>query len=518
VIRTLGAGITGDATDTNPITGVRIAIRQLDANSYWWSPIDDDFTPPPSVSPVFNAVSAPYGSWTYPVSGLGDDDLISGTSYYITSEATDAAGNVETDFATGSSIFIFDSSSPVTVVTRPQQGGVVVGTAAYYSSFSSMTGTADDYTFLPASRQLNAGLASTAVRVSIKDAVTGSYWHLGNQSFTETDEPASFNNATFVGASSGTWAYSPTGLASALTSLQGHTFIIKSSGTDTVGNVQATTSSQELVFDSSSPVIGIILPAAEISTNTLVLISGTARDLPATLKRVGMAHVDLQIIDLGADTVDGGGDDLYWDDGSSTFSGTPSTTSITVVGQVQVNWSYSIADTAWTSGHRYRIRSTAYDALQNKSSQASVRFVFDSSAPVSVVTRPAEGIGYNGTTNALLTISATADDLPATPLLKAGLDLNKVKINVIKDVDDDNTISIADTNWNGDYSPGTFGPSPVDIALHSDGGVLFSTAAPTWESGRRYFVVIWSEDVHGHAVHGTDRFPFGVRLGDGGGG
>jgi hypothetical protein len=97
-----------------------------------------------------------------------------------------------------------------------------------------------------------------------------------------------------------------------------------------------------------------------------------------------------------------------------------------------------------------------------------------------------------------LTISATADDLPATPLLKAGLDLNKVKINVIKDVDDDNTISLGDTNWNGDYSPGTFGPSPVDIALHSDGGVLFSTAAPTWESGRRYFVVIWSEDVLGN--------------------
>jgi hypothetical protein len=99
------------------------------------------------------------------------------------------------------------------------------------------------------------------------------------------------------------------------------------------------------------------------------------------------------------------------------------------------------------------------------------------------------------------------DDYPVPPLLNAGVNNSRVKINVIKDVDNDNdpNITNGDRYWDGLY-PGSFNQvSAVDIALHNDGGVLFSTAAPTWDSGFRYFVTIWSEDVLGNVETPTIR-------------
>ena len=104
LVRTLGiSGIQGTATDSgSPVAQVRIAIQRLN-DRLWWNSTNVNFTDA-SVTPIFrtgvNIGSLP--SWNYPITSLGDGNLVSGASYYITSEATDSAGNVQTDFSTGS--------------------------------------------------------------------------------------------------------------------------------------------------------------------------------------------------------------------------------------------------------------------------------------------------------------------------------------------------------------------------------------------------------------------------------
>ncbi|MFN0117549.1 MAG: hypothetical protein ACKVQC_04550, partial [Elusimicrobiota bacterium] len=499
------SGILGTAADTgSPVVSMRVAIKKLD-DGLWWNAIDDDFTSA-SGSPLFRSgVTFVAPDWNYPTASLGNDDLVSGTSYYITSEATDSAGNVENDFATGASTFTFDNTSPVTGVTRPLSGGVIYSAEPYYSSLATLSGTADDISTLPLAHNLNAGIGSTGVKVSIYNQDTGFYWAQGAANFSEADISSSFVNATFTGTSSGTWSYAGTGFNAALT--HGHTYVVRSSATDLISNVQVVISSQVFVFDSSAPIVSLVLPAHSVSRNSLTQITGTARDYPIVLKRVGMSSIQLQIIDLGNNHAIGGSganQDTYWD-GVSTFTTTSSTVSISISGQGAVTWSYDNPDDMLQSGHTYRMVATALDALNNTSQQSVSQFVFDSSAPVSNVTRPQEGIGYNGTTNTLLTISATSDDLPSSPLASVGVDPTKVKITVRRDDNNNNVSDVGDLYWDGEY-PGAFDEvGEVIKVLNFDGGNIFSTAAPTWVSGYRYFMEIWAEDNLGNAESRTTR-------------
>ena len=249
-------------------------------------------------------------------------------------------------------------------MTRPTAGGVTFGGEAYYSSIPIVSGIADDFSVLPANRKLNAGISASGVTVSVLDLNTTFYFSQGAGNFSETDQSSSFFSATFVGMSSGTWSYTQPSFNGALTS--GHTYVVTSSATDNVGNVQTSISSQTFVFDSSGPALGIVTPVNSVSVNNLTIITGTARDYPIAPKRVGMSRVDLQIIDLGDDQALGGvgaNADRYWD-GVSTFTAIVSTTPISISGQGQVTWSYDNPDNIWEDGHTYQVRATPVDALE----------------------------------------------------------------------------------------------------------------------------------------------------------
>ncbi|HOW38802.1 MAG TPA: hypothetical protein PLZ76_07825, partial [Bacillota bacterium] len=331
---------------------------------------------------------------------------------------------------------------------------------------------------------------------SVRDDTTGFYWKEATLNFSEADEPPSFYSAEFIGTSSGTWSYSPAGFNAAL--INGHTYIVKSSATDQVGNFQVTVATQSFIFDSSGPMTVVTIPASGVSKNSLTSIEGTARDYPITggLNKVGMARVDLQILDLGNDHQIGGvgnNEDRYYD-GSSTFSVTSSTMVINISGTGEVPWQYDNPDNLWEDGHTYLVRANAFDALGNRNQiTASSQFVFDSSGPLTVITRPAEGVGYNATTNILTTISGTATDLPATPQVNVGVDSAKYRITIRKDADKDNVPSAGDLYW--DWSSNDFDSnSEKIITMRFDGGVYFSTTAPTWDTGFKYFIESWAED------------------------
>jgi hypothetical protein len=145
------AGIHGTSSDAgSPVASIRIAVKDL-SKEKWWNSINTNFTDPSGV-PLF--VSGVTGNpvlpdWNYPITSLGDNKLLSGASYYVTSEATDSGGNVETDYSSGSSTFTFDNTPPLTGVTRPSAGGVVSGGENYYKALPTLSGTADDFTMLP---------------------------------------------------------------------------------------------------------------------------------------------------------------------------------------------------------------------------------------------------------------------------------------------------------------------------------------------------------------------------------
>ncbi len=498
-VNSLGlTGVSGTAADSgSPVTQVRVAIKNLN-NGLWYDSLDDLFEIS-SVGPNFLTGVTGTSNWNYATTALGDGDLLSGTSYYATSEATDSAGNVQADFSTGGSTFTFDNTSPLTGVTRPPAAGVIFSNEAYYRSLSTVSGTADDFTMLPAGRNLNAGIGSANVKVSIKDLNTTSYWKQSNTDFSESDEGNSWVSATFVGTSSGTWSYSGTNFNAALTN--GHTYVVKSSATDLISNVQTSVSSNVFVFDSSAPMAGIVVPSA-VSLNSLTQITGTARDYPfaGALKRVGMDHVEIQIIDLGDDQAIGGAGgnaDTYWD--TSSFAAPSATVTVNISGQGLVTWTYDNPDSIWQEGHTYRVHVTPFDGVANSAATpASAQFVFDSSAPTTTSIRPAEGIGYNGTSNQLINLSATAIDMPVAPKASVGVNTSKVYFTLRRDDNNNNASDGGDQYWDGLY-PGTFDQSgEVVMRMHSDGGVNFSTAAPTWDSGYRYFLETWTEDALGN--------------------
>ncbi|OVE76474.1 hypothetical protein BVX98_05985, partial [bacterium F11] len=503
VINSLGAlGIEGTADDSgSPVTKVRIAVRKLD-DGLWWNSVNDDFTDS-SATPIFRSgvtltPSGPDWDWNYPITSLGNEDLTSGVSYYITTEASDAAGNVENDFQSGSSTFTVDNSNPLSKLTRPIEDAVFYGGEPYYSSLPIISGTADDFTFLPANANLNAGIAPTGVKVSIYSHQLDLYWKETPPGFTEADEGNSYFTVTFVGSSSGTWTYGPAGFNAALT--DGTTYVIKSSATDLVTNTQVVLSTQIFVFDSSGPVTLMQTPLDGVDLKVLTIISGTAQDYPLSpLQRVGMDRVELQIIDLGEDHAFGGSgadEDRYWVHGGSSFTTNSTTHPIYISGQGNLDWSYDNPDGMWEDGHTYHIRATAIDALNNPTGvQETAEFVFDSSAPVSVVTRPIEGVGYNASSNKLDTISADVADMPVLPLKNVGLDTAQVMISIMQDFNNNNVEDDTNNYWTGTYNPGAFNSNTRNwVAMGWDTGVKFSTGTPDWQSGYRYFLRIKSQD------------------------
>jgi hypothetical protein len=127
--------ISGTASDAGTVVNLEVAI-QNNATGLWFD--GAGFT---GGSPLWQANSSLGGSapheWTYTV--LNNTHLLTGTSYYIITRSSDNAGNLETDYASGSHTFTYDINVPTAVVQVPAQSG-------YYRSgqITTLAGTAAD--------------------------------------------------------------------------------------------------------------------------------------------------------------------------------------------------------------------------------------------------------------------------------------------------------------------------------------------------------------------------------------
>ena len=111
---------------------------------------------------------------------------------------------------------------------------------------------------------------------------------------------------------------------------------------------------------------------------------------------------------------------------------------------------------SWRNGEEYTFIARAIDAAGNHSFHSTTTFKYDSSAPVTAVTRPADG----GTYSAQLTvISGTTRDEPDTGGRQAGIELFKVGIQRQSD----------SKWWNGNALGWQVGR--VDVAHAAPGGL-----------------------------------------------
>ena len=278
------------------------------------------------------------------------------------------------------------------------------------------------------------------------------------------------------------------------------------------------------VYESVPPVSTISTPTPgafyNTTTNLLSQMAGTAMD-PYTGLGTGISTVWLQIQYAGPDGTFNTGDDLYWNQGSLSWSATPSFSTATLTGGGS-GWTYSGLPPSYyhsTAGAQYLIMSQAFDngrsaSAPNAISPASAMrevtpsligspnyyyFIVDSTAPVAIITQPS-----GSPTNIIPSVSGTATD--TSPGLVTSVQ-----------------IAYRDTSTNQWWDPvaqsfvpgyGGLGgtdapPAAALISTPVIGGVWSFTGAstPTFTSGNAYQIFAMAVDsATNHAVFPGDSY------------
>jgi hypothetical protein len=349
--------ITGSGSDaTSGVASVAVTIQQQGTGNYWNG---SSFG---SATPVSLAAT---GTTSWSLSFAAANFTTDGT-YVVTSTATDSAGLVQTSAA--SNTFVVDKTNPTASLTFPANNGNY-NTAGWSGS---LTGTSADAT---------AGV--TNVQVAVQQG-TGNYWNPATSSFSSAI--AVFFNAT------GTTSWSATFPASNFTVDGSYTVYAKS--TDAANNVSATVSNTFKV-DKTNPTAAITFPASAGSYNTAGWtgsLTGSATDATS-----GLASVQVAVQQ---------GSGNYWDPGTSSFS---SSSQLFFTATGTTSWSYAFAASNFPADGSYTLYAKSTDVAGNTSAVASNTFKFDTSAPTSSITFPANSGNYNaaGWTG---TISGPASD------------------------------------------------------------------------------------------------------------
>ncbi|MEK7767873.1 MAG: hypothetical protein AAB368_16705, partial [bacterium] len=288
-------------------------------------------------------------------------------SYAIRARAKDLAENVQAAWVVGSSSvsFTFDNVPPASSVTTP-------GSVTWVSALPTISGTAAD----------SVGIST--VQVLIKRAA--GYWDGTNFNLGEKWRDA-------AGATA--WSY-PAGADTIPPWTNGLDYELRSKATDYAGNPSVVYSTRTFRFDNEVPASSATAPALENAYAGLSTISGTSND----------AYSGVNQVELSARNLHTG---KYWDG----FSGFQSGVETFFVAPTTNPWTYAdISGAFYTSGHKYLVRTGARDNSAPANIQTgllpSVTFTWDTSAPLSAVTTPQNGLFYKP----LSVLGGTAADKP----------------------------------------------------------------------------------------------------------
>ncbi len=383
VINTL-ATVAGTASDVagSGVNAVFMAIRR-NSDNLWWNGVSA-FAPATPASLTTTWLSPNWSRTGRPNSA--SDDLTSGTSYYITSRATDLATNAEAFYNVRGATFTFDDTAPLAGIVSPVDG-------SYRNSVPSFDGVSSD------------NVSVSTVRLSLRDAAGGLCYNPAANAFNLAC-PA------WYGASgvptSWTFAFPVQPWVHAAQ------YVLRSSATDIATNIQTALSSAAFTFDINAATAGITVPATAVLGPSLGNIAGTALDALAGISSVRLA------ISSGAALGN-------WYDGAVFTGGGPTffTTSAYAIG-VPDTWAWAYPVLA--DGQLYALRAQTLDKAGNQRDQ-DFNFRFDSSSPTATIAVPVNG-GYR-TGNFTIT-GAASDPDPDGAGPKAGTLVSTVAVSITR--------------------------------------------------------------------------------------
>ncbi|MDT8285807.1 MAG: Ig-like domain repeat protein [Elusimicrobiales bacterium] len=261
------ASISGTSLDlTSSIGDVQITMWYLSGGvTYYWVPSAPHWDTAPGWQSISGAQGPKlvYNPWSYTNSDFnnpgtinfawkeGTHDGLNGKRFYVATRAKDGTGNFETSYSTRT--FIFDNEPPV---SRP----VVPGPDTAYRELTLLSGTSVDQV---------TTVASVYVSILSQDEAGGAKYFDGSSFINESE---TWLPVTNLYASS--WTYT-NGL---LTFADRHHYVVKSSATDSIGNVQSVTGQSRFLYDLTEPASSVLNPINGSVYNDNKVVLGNAAD------------------------------------------------------------------------------------------------------------------------------------------------------------------------------------------------------------------------------------------------
>ncbi|MBI5239955.1 MAG: hypothetical protein HY926_05755, partial [Elusimicrobia bacterium] len=290
-VQTLAA-ISGTSVDpagapgpqTSGVNDVQIAVRK-NSSMQWWNSGANAFNSgvPLALNPHLSSPGlTPW--WRTGRPDSANNDLTSGTSYYITSMAVDLATNQEDWYSLRGSTFIFDTDKPASWISSAS----IVGDSTI-SVLAGIAGTTADQPGFSDGTKVSA--QTEKVHVLIQRKSDGDYYDGSGWVNSPAILPWLEASTEAVTSTMGNWTLGPADVTTWPTWAHGETYWIVARSSDLAGNVQTAfsvnTDSKTVTFDLRAPTATLTTPGyVNASAGWLV---GTSTDAPAGIQTVGIA-------------------------------------------------------------------------------------------------------------------------------------------------------------------------------------------------------------------------------------
>ncbi len=301
-------------------------------------------------------------------------------------------------------------------------GALTAASISVGASGGSVTVTWNTQANIPADPALNSDITYTVQRElgsgGFNPIASGGCYHAGGL-------PDGTGSCTDTVSTSGTYTYE----------------VIANYGSGPSWTATSNQPSVTVNADSTPPTATVTIPANNGSYNSAGwgggsgAITGTATDSSTGGNGVSAVEVSIENSATGK----------CWNGTDFTTASCPNyiavTSGGTATGSNTANWSYSLAASALTNGDSYTVTVEASDTVGNtNASAATATWTYDTTAPTSAITFPANNGGYNATTWAAGCASAGLCGTASDPGANAS-GVNLVQVSIQRSSDND--------YWNG---------------------------------------------------------------------
>ncbi|MDO8802826.1 MAG: fibronectin type III domain-containing protein [Elusimicrobiota bacterium] len=392
--------ISGTSLDTNGLGEVRetyLRVKNQSLGQYWsWGTNNyTESSPDAAWFVVSTTETVLYSRWfstgTAPGGPAGGVNLVTGSTYEMSSRVLDKAGNYNLVYSTRS--ITYDITKPTGAVTG--LGGV--SPAAFHRQISPVNGSGFD--------GLSGGAAGLALlnaggaQVRILDKGIGKWWDYLAGNFSISGGDSAWFNAN-SGTSEG-WSYTYLALPAKLDTelVTGSTYCVQYRGRDKSAPVNEGPSSDgndalftqpkdsvTFIADRLEPVSRVTFPRDGAHIKALVTVTGTAADANSGIAAMGQIGVSMREVSPGAG---------WWDGFSTgTFSASSEVFYPLSIDQAAIfaGGAWSFDSPALQHGYTYRVRVRVTDNAKPggnvESAISSVTFVYDITAPAAAIVYP----------------------------------------------------------------------------------------------------------------------------------